>query len=85
MPTKRIPIVRFYENADETLMFNMIVESIADVVAAPFEFDGPATSQHIAGYQAEYQEFIERRKVDRETLIEAEVVKRVKSRLETKV
>jgi hypothetical protein len=55
---------RFYEK-DGCLWFNLVVPSTADRIAVPFEFDGPATNEHVKGYPGEFQRYVkDRREAD---------------------
>lgn len=49
---------RFYEDKEGTLCFHLVSPSIADTIAAPFEFDGPATEQHKREYSHEYGTYL---------------------------
>lgn len=51
----------FYDREGE-LFFHLDSPSIADVNAAPFVFDGPATEQHKASYEAQYNAYLENKK-----------------------
>lgn len=55
----------FYD-VDGLIYFKMSRSSIADVSSVPFEFDGPATVQHIAGYKPQWELFQKQRTKERE-------------------
>ena len=55
---------KFYEQEGE-LYFFLKKDSIADKIAAPFIFDGPATPRHIKEYAAQYKSFLVERAKER--------------------
>jgi len=65
-------VAKFYEK-DGLLWFHLLVASTADIVAAPYEFDGPATSHHIESYKQAYRDFVESKRIDTEALIQAKI------------
>lgn len=68
----RKAIPRFYEK-DGCLWFHLVVPSTADIVAAPFEFDGPATEHHIKGYGEAYRSFVAERAEAFDALVQSKV------------
>lgn len=64
--------VKFYEK-DGCLWFNLFKPSSADVVAAPFEFDGPATSDHIKSYPDAFKAFTKAKEAKKQEEIDAAI------------
>lgn len=64
--------VKFYEK-DGCLWFNLFKPSSADIVAAPFEFDGPATSDHIKSYPDAFKAFTKAKEVKKQEEIDAAI------------
>lgn len=69
----------FYERQG-CLWFHLHKPSCADVVAEPFTFDGPATNNHINAYPAQFEEYVKKKKEERD----AEVERLVKERLDAR-
>lgn len=63
---------KFYEK-DGCLWFNLFKPSSADVVAVPFEFDGPATAEHVKNYSTEFKVFTKAKEAKRQEEIEAAI------------